>query len=125
MKKKSYHVSPDLLREKHSSCSTILLDESTLSQPRVRITVHCLVFAIYYHIKNRDAHRTKDIFEEHLHPFIEETDQKKYFLHSPDPESINVIHGKDIMNPHKLLAGVEDQDAEVAALLPPETTSTN
>ncbi|KAM7156953.1 cyclin-Y-like protein 1 isoform 1-T1 [Molossus nigricans] len=46
-------VSPDLLREKHSSCSTIFLDESTLSEPSVIITVQSLAIAIYYHIKNR------------------------------------------------------------------------
>ncbi|KAM7157276.1 cyclin-Y-like protein 1 isoform 2-T3 [Molossus nigricans] len=85
MKNNSYHVSPG---RKHSSCSTIFLDESTLSKPNVKIIMHSLVLAIYYHIKNRHANRTKDIFEEHLHPFIEETKRKKYFLHSPDPESI-------------------------------------
>ncbi|KAM7154822.1 cyclin-Y-like protein 1 [Molossus nigricans] len=87
MKNNSHHVPPGLCG-KHSSCSTIFLDESTISEPNVRITVHCLVFAIYYHIKNRDANRTKDIFEEHLHPFIGETDPKEYFHRCPDLGSI-------------------------------------
>ncbi|KAM7157282.1 cyclin-Y-like protein 1 [Molossus nigricans] len=88
MKNNSYHVSPDLLREKHSSCSTIFLDESTLSEPSVIITVHSLAIAIYYHIKNRDSNRTKDIFEEYLYsPYPEEMDPEKYH-HNPDPESI-------------------------------------
>ncbi|KAM7155855.1 cyclin-Y-like protein 1 isoform 2-T2 [Molossus nigricans] len=112
-------VSPDLLREKHSSCSTIFLDESTLSEPSVIITVqsflktemkpkwdaelpefpglskeHCqhlpgiLAIAIYYHIKNRDSNKTKDIIEEYLYPsYTEEMDPEEYY-HNPDPESI-------------------------------------
>ncbi|KAM7151069.1 cyclin-Y-like protein 1 [Molossus nigricans] len=88
MKNNSYHVSPDLLREKHSSCSTIFLDESTLSEPSVIITVHSLAIAIYYHIKNRDSNRTKDIFEEYLYSSDpEEMDLEKY-NHIPHPESI-------------------------------------
>ncbi|KAM7154792.1 cyclin-Y-like protein 1 [Molossus nigricans] len=81
-------VSPDLLREKHSSCSTIFLDESTLSEPSVIITVHSLAIAIYYHIKNRDSNRTKNIFEEYLYSSDpEEIDLEKYH-HIPHPESI-------------------------------------
>ncbi|EPQ14134.1 Cyclin-Y-like protein 1 [Myotis brandtii] len=65
----SYHVSPGHRSEKYSSCSTIFLDDSTICQPNVRITVQCLALAIYYHIKNRDANRSEDIFDERLHPF--------------------------------------------------------
>ncbi|KAM7151092.1 cyclin-Y-like protein 1 [Molossus nigricans] len=61
MKNNSYHVSPGLCG-KHSSCSTIFLDESTISEPNVRITVYCLVFAIYYHIKNRKKQIQRNIF---------------------------------------------------------------
>ncbi|KAM7157173.1 cyclin-Y-like protein 1-B [Molossus nigricans] len=88
MKNNSYHVSPDLLRGKHSPCSTIFLDESTLSEPSVIITVQSLAIAIYYHIKNRDSNRTKDIFEEYLYPsYTEEMDPEEYY-HNPDAESI-------------------------------------
>ncbi|KAM7154831.1 cyclin-Y-like protein 1 [Molossus nigricans] len=76
------------LCEKHSSCSTIFLDESTLSRPSVTVTVQSLALAIYYHIKNRNANRSKDIFEEPLHPFTEEPGPEEYFHHNPDPESI-------------------------------------
>ncbi|KAM7157279.1 cyclin-Y-like protein 1 [Molossus nigricans] len=88
MKNNSYHVSPDLLRGKHSSCSTIFLDESTLSEPSVIITVQSLAIAIYYHIKYRDSNRTKDIFEEYLYPsYTEEMDSEEYY-HNPDAKSI-------------------------------------
>ncbi|KAM9040614.1 cyclin-Y-like protein 1 isoform 1-T1 [Megaptera novaeangliae] len=62
------HVSPGQLTKKYSSCSTIFLDDSTVSQPNLRTTVKCMTLAIYYHIKNRDADRSLDIFDERLHP---------------------------------------------------------
>ncbi|XP_014403018.1 PREDICTED: cyclin-Y-like protein 1 [Myotis brandtii] len=64
----SYHVSPDNHREKYSSCATLYVD-STISQSDLRVTVQCLALAIYHHIKNRDANRSKDIFDERIHPF--------------------------------------------------------
>ncbi|XP_006756223.1 PREDICTED: cyclin-Y-like protein 1 [Myotis davidii] len=84
----SYHVSPGHRSEKYSSCSTIFLDDSTICQPNVRITVQCLALAIYYHIKNRDANRSEDIFDERLHPFTHEIVPEEYFNHNPDSESI-------------------------------------
>uniref|UniRef100_G1QCA9 Uncharacterized protein n=1 Tax=Myotis lucifugus TaxID=59463 RepID=G1QCA9_MYOLU len=62
-KKYSYHVSPGHRSEKYSSCSTIFLDDSTICQPNVRITVQCLALAIYYHIKNRESFRALHVFE--------------------------------------------------------------
>ncbi|XP_036278143.1 cyclin-Y-like protein 1 isoform X2 [Pipistrellus kuhlii] len=69
-KKNNYvnHVSPGHLTKKYSSCSTIFLDDSTVSQPNLRTTVQCVTLAIYYHIKNRDANRSLDIFDERSHP---------------------------------------------------------
>uniref|UniRef100_A0A8C0QRB5 Cyclin Y like 1 n=1 Tax=Chelonoidis abingdonii TaxID=106734 RepID=A0A8C0QRB5_CHEAB len=47
------HVSPGQLTKKYSSCSTIFIDDSTVSQPNLRSTIKCVTLAIYYHIKNR------------------------------------------------------------------------
>ncbi|XP_070277297.1 cyclin-Y-like protein 1 [Myotis yumanensis] len=88
-------VSTDNLREKYSSCATLYVD-STISQSDLRLTVQCLALAIYHHIKNRDANRSKDIFDERIHPFTENTvqeehfttAQEEHFTHNPDPESI-------------------------------------
>ncbi|XP_051943402.1 cyclin-Y-like [Hippocampus zosterae] len=55
---------------KYSSCSTIFLDENTVSRPHLKYTIKCVALAIYYHIKNRDDNETPllDIFDERLHP---------------------------------------------------------
>ncbi|XP_035890324.1 cyclin-Y-like protein 1 [Phyllostomus discolor] len=76
------------LTEKYSSCSTIFLDDSTICQPNLGITVQCLALAIYYHIKNRDADRSKDIFDERLHPFTQEMVPEEHFSRDPDPDFI-------------------------------------
>ncbi|XP_063174008.1 cyclin-Y-like protein 1 isoform X2 [Candoia aspera] len=62
------HVSPGQLTKKYSSCSTIFIDDSTVSQPNLRSTIKCVTLAIYYHIKNRDSDRSLDIFDEKSHP---------------------------------------------------------
>lgn len=54
--------------KKSSSCSTIYLDDSTVSQPNLKNTVKCVSLAIYYHIKNRQCERRLDIFDERMHP---------------------------------------------------------
>lgn len=53
---------------KSSSCSTIYLDGSTISQPNLRQTIRCVSLAIYYHIKNRTTDNLTEIFDEQLHP---------------------------------------------------------
>lgn len=83
----SYHVSPRRRREKYSSCATLYVD-STFCQPDLRITVQCLALAVYYHIKNRDSNRSKDIFDERIHPFTRDKVQEEHFAHNPEPESI-------------------------------------
>ncbi|XP_057405764.1 cyclin-Y-like protein 1 isoform X2 [Balaenoptera acutorostrata] len=82
------HVSPGQLTKKYSSCSTIFLDDSTVSQPNLRTTVKCLTLAIYYHIKNRDADRSLDIFDERLHPLTREKVPEEYFEHDPEHKFI-------------------------------------
>ncbi|GIY21281.1 cyclin-Y-like protein 1-B [Caerostris extrusa] len=56
--------------KKSSSCSTIFLDDSTVSQPNLKNTIKCVTLAIYYHIRNRTSNRTLDIFDEKIHPFV-------------------------------------------------------
>jgi hypothetical protein len=38
--------------QKASSCSTIYLDDSTVSQPNLKTTLKLVSLAIYYHVKN-------------------------------------------------------------------------
>ena len=55
--------------KKSSSCSTIFLDDSTVSQPNLKNTIKCVALAIYYHIKNRaSATQLLEIFDEKIHP---------------------------------------------------------
>lgn len=54
--------------QKSSSCSTIFIDNSTISQPNLKQTIKCVSLAIYYHIKNRTSDRAVEIFDETLHP---------------------------------------------------------
>ncbi|XP_005996014.1 cyclin-Y-like protein 1 isoform X2 [Latimeria chalumnae] len=79
------HVSPGQLTKKYSSCSTIFLDDSTVSQPNLRSTIKCVTLAIYYHIKNRDSDRSLDIFDEKLHPLTVPDD---YYRYDPDHKHI-------------------------------------
>ncbi|CAB1327579.1 unnamed protein product [Coregonus sp. 'balchen'] len=80
----SNHMSPGLLSKKYSSCSTIFLDDSTVSLPNLKSTVKCVTLAIYYHIKNRDSNRSLDIFDEKIHPLTREKVPEDYY--SVDPE---------------------------------------
>ncbi len=54
--------------KKASSCSTIYIDDSTVSQPNLKNTIKCVSLAIYYHIKNRKSEAILDIFDEKNHP---------------------------------------------------------
>jgi hypothetical protein len=51
-----------------SSCSTIYIDDSTVSNPNLKNTIKCVSLAIYYLIKNRKSNVTLEIFDEKLHP---------------------------------------------------------
>ena len=54
--------------QKSSSCSTIFIDDSTVTQPNLKNTIKCVALAIYYHIKNRVSDGTVPIFDEKMHP---------------------------------------------------------
>lgn len=74
--------------KKSSSCSTIYLDDSTVSQPNLKNTVKCVSLAIYYHIKNRRSERRIDIFDELLHPLTRDTVPADYDRHNPEHRQI-------------------------------------
>ncbi|XP_046860282.1 cyclin-Y-like protein 1 [Xenia sp. Carnegie-2017] len=61
------------LSKKFSSCSTIFLDDNTVSQPNLKSMVKCVSVAIYFLIKYRDEDtRTLDIFDEKQHPLTKQ-----------------------------------------------------
>lgn len=89
IRRKSQHQIADLRPlKKSSSCSTIYLDDSTVSQPNLKNTVKCVALAIYYHIKNRDSERRIDIFDEKLHPLTRDLVSDDYDKHNPEHRQI-------------------------------------
>jgi len=74
--------------KKSSSCSTIYLDDSTVSQPNLKNTVKCVSLAIYYHIKNRQSERRIDIFDERLHPLTRDGVPDDYDSSNPEHRHI-------------------------------------
>uniref|UniRef100_A0A1I7XSQ1 PITH domain-containing protein n=1 Tax=Heterorhabditis bacteriophora TaxID=37862 RepID=A0A1I7XSQ1_HETBA len=79
-------ILPKSLR-KSSSCSTIYIDDSTISQPNLKNTIKCISLAIYYHIanrKNRGHERLMEIFEERLHPITREAMPIELVTRDPD-----------------------------------------
>ncbi|CDQ61043.1 unnamed protein product [Oncorhynchus mykiss] len=83
-----HHAAP--VRRKYSSCSTIFLDDSTVSQPNLKYTIKCVALAIYYHIKNReiDGRMVLDIFDEKLHPLTKSEIPADYEKHDPEQKQI-------------------------------------
>ncbi|CAG0896345.1 unnamed protein product [Cyprideis torosa] len=74
-KSRSHLIPVPLIRNgirKSSSCSTIFLDDSTISQPNLKFTIKAVALAIYYHIKNRSAERSMSIFDERERPLSRE-----------------------------------------------------
>uniref|UniRef100_A0A8C2Z401 Cyclin Y-like 1 n=1 Tax=Cyclopterus lumpus TaxID=8103 RepID=A0A8C2Z401_CYCLU len=66
------HVSPGPLSKKYSSCSTIFIDDNTVSQPNLKSTIKW------------DSGRSLDIFDEKLHPLSREPVPEDYA--DVDPE---------------------------------------
>ncbi|XP_067109835.1 cyclin-Y isoform X1 [Osmerus mordax] len=77
-------------RRKHSSCSTIFLDDNTVSQPNLKYTIKCVSLAVYYHIKNRDTdgRMFQEIFDEKLHPLSKSEVPSDYNKHDPEQKQI-------------------------------------
>ncbi|XP_041638140.1 cyclin-Y-like protein 1 isoform X1 [Cheilinus undulatus] len=84
----NHQMSPGLLTKKYSSCSTIFIDDSTVSQPNLKSTIKCVALAIYYHIKNRDSNRSLDIFDEKKHPLSREKVPDDYSVIDPEHKLI-------------------------------------
>ncbi|XP_060950004.1 cyclin-Y isoform X1 [Limanda limanda] len=84
------HHNQGPVRRKYSSCSTIFLDDSTVSQPNLKNTIKCVSLAIYYHIKNRelDGRMVLDIFDERLHPLSKSEIPADYEKHDPEQKQI-------------------------------------
>jgi len=74
--------------KKASSCSTIYIDDSTVSQPNLKNTIKCVSLAIYYHIKNRKSEAILDIFDEKNHPLTREGVSEDYNKYNPDHRQI-------------------------------------
>uniref|UniRef100_A0A8C5R3J7 Cyclin Y like 1 n=1 Tax=Leptobrachium leishanense TaxID=445787 RepID=A0A8C5R3J7_9ANUR len=82
-------VSPGQLTKKYSSCSTIFLDDSTVSQPNLRS--FCFDFFVFYvnvSLFCRDSDRSLDIFDEKLHPLTREEVTDEYCKHDPEHKHI-------------------------------------
>jgi hypothetical protein len=58
--------------KRFNSCSTIYIDDSTVSQPNLKSVIRLVAYAIHYHIKRRTSDRSMDIFDEKLHPFTKD-----------------------------------------------------
>ena len=72
--------------KKASSCSTIYIDDSTVSQPNLKNTIKVVSLAIYYHIKNRTSNQVLDIFDEKIHPLtVSYSFFFKYFINYRAP----------------------------------------
>lgn len=74
--------------KKSSSCSTIYIDDSTVSQPNLKNTIKCVSLAIYYHIKNRKSSVILDIFDEKLHPLTRDGVPSDYDKYNPEHRQI-------------------------------------
>ncbi|KAK2141758.1 hypothetical protein LSH36_1047g00008 [Paralvinella palmiformis] len=80
------------LTKKYSSCSTIFIDDSTVSQPNLRNTIKAVALAIYFHIRNRDNSTTTvrllEIFDEKAHPLSKDPVPGDYAQREPEHKSI-------------------------------------
>uniref|UniRef100_A0A8C7W562 Cyclin Y n=1 Tax=Oncorhynchus mykiss TaxID=8022 RepID=A0A8C7W562_ONCMY len=66
------------VRRKYSSCSTIFLDDSTVSQPNLKYTIKWEI----------DGRMVLDIFDEKLHPLTKSEIPADYEKHDPEQKQI-------------------------------------
>uniref|UniRef100_H2YZW2 Cyclin-like domain-containing protein n=1 Tax=Ciona savignyi TaxID=51511 RepID=H2YZW2_CIOSA len=74
--------------KRRSSCSTIYIDDSTVSQPNIKASIKCVALAVFYHIKHRENKQTPDIFDEMLYPLTKEAVPAGYDQLEPDHRQI-------------------------------------
>ncbi|XP_070925989.1 arf-GAP with GTPase, ANK repeat and PH domain-containing protein 5-like isoform X1 [Macaca nemestrina] len=67
------HVSTVRFSQQYSSCSTILLDDSTASQPYLTMTIISVTLEIHHDITQRDADGSLSISDEKLYSFTVES----------------------------------------------------
>ncbi|XP_076053435.1 cyclin Y [Oratosquilla oratoria] len=82
------HLDDNKTLKKSSSCSTIFLDDSTVSQPNLKNTIKCVALAICYLIRNRTDNRVLDIFDEKLHPLTKDGVAPDYDRNNPEHRHI-------------------------------------
>ncbi|CAF2605298.1 unnamed protein product [Rotaria sp. Silwood2] len=75
--------------QKHSnSCSTIYVDDSTVSQPNWKAMIKCVSIAIHSHIVHRKSNKTMNIFDEKLHPLTKDPVPDDYDQQIPEQKTI-------------------------------------
>ncbi|CAF0817991.1 unnamed protein product [Rotaria sp. Silwood1] len=83
------HVATIHKLQKHSnSCSTIYVDDSTVSQPNWKAMIKCVSIAIHSHILHRKSNKTMDIFDEKLHPLTKDPIPDDYDTRIPEQKTI-------------------------------------
>lgn len=91
------HPHSGKLRKKYSSCSTIYIDDSTVTQPNLKNTIKAVALAVYLHIKNRsneDEHNLDmddeivEIFNEKVHPLTRDSLPTDYCRKDPEHKTI-------------------------------------
>ncbi|XP_074244342.1 cyclin-Y-like protein 2 [Saimiri boliviensis] len=82
------HISTEHFASKFNSCSTIFIDDSTVTCPHFTMTLKSVALEIYYHIKTRDEDRTLDMFDERVYPFTQEEVLEEHFIYDPTPKVI-------------------------------------
>jgi len=78
--------------KKFSSCSNMIMDDSTLSRPNQKAMVKCVALALYYHIRHRRVDKTGKnfypLFDEKEHPLTKEKVPDDYYKREPDHKAI-------------------------------------
>lgn len=75
--------------QKHSnSCSTIYVDDSTVSQPNCKAMITCVSYAIHSHTLHRKSNKSMDIFDEKLHPLSRDPLPDDYDQKIPEQKTI-------------------------------------
>jgi len=70
---------------KANSCSTIFIDDNTVSQPNLKGMLKCVSLAIYYHINSSGSDsRLLDIFDEKAHPLSRDPVPSSYSKMKPE-----------------------------------------
>uniref|UniRef100_A0A673C805 Cyclin-like domain-containing protein n=1 Tax=Sphaeramia orbicularis TaxID=375764 RepID=A0A673C805_9TELE len=105
-KRKSLYINhhhPGPVRRKYSSCSTIFLDDSTVSQPNLKYTIKCHVsvdmelflfltqtdvFLSVCFSREVDGRMLLDIFDEKQHPLSKSEVPPDYDKHDPEQKQI-------------------------------------